>query len=810
MNTRRSTSAFLGMLLAVAVSGRLESPAHAQTTLPPGFEETTVFSGLTYPTAVRFSRDGRVFVTEKGGRVKVFDDLSDTTPDVFADLRTNVNAYWDRGLLGLALHPDFPTTPWVYVSYTFDAAIGGTPPLWNDACSSSPTTNGCAVSARLSRLTASGNTASAEDVLIENWCQQFPSHSIGGLVFGRDGALYVGAGSGDSFTQVDYGQLGTPPNVCDDPADYGGGLRGQNLGLAGFGQVTYDGKLLRVDENGAALSTNPLHGASVPGQDRIVAYGLRQPFRTTVRPGTDEIWIGDVGWESFEEIDRIADPRATPSNFGWPCYEGPGPQPGWVAAHRGVCDALYATGTTAVAAPIFTYGRAAHVVAGDACPVGSASVSGLAFYEAGGYPPAFADGLFFADFSRRCIWAMPTGQSGDPDPARIVTFATGAAQPVDLQVGPGGDLFYVGIGQDCPTCGTVRRIRYHGPSPQITQPADGSTWKVGDVITFEGSASDPEDGALSPANLHWSLVIQHCPGGQCHPHEIQEFDGVASGAFTAPDHEYPSFLELTLTATDSTGLSAAKTIRLDPRAVDLTFESEPAGLTVTFGTHTRTTPFTERVIVGSTGAVSVESPQALPCQGAGCTPATYKFAAWSDGGARSHDVVAPAVPTTLRATFTAACGDGTLDAGEACDDGNTVDDDGCQHDCTPTCVAGAPGTCDDADPCTLDTCAAGPRCAHSPVSAPDDLRSQEATCTLQPVPASMGRKFASACALIRNAAATTPKKSKKLYGAARKRLKGVKASLSGKPAKKIDPACAKALTGLVDGAIARIAAAQSQ
>ena len=74
-----------------------------------------VFDGLTRPTAIQFSPDGRVFVAEKSGLIRVFSDLSDTTPTVFADLRTNVHNYWDRGLLGLALDPQFPTKPYVYV-----------------------------------------------------------------------------------------------------------------------------------------------------------------------------------------------------------------------------------------------------------------------------------------------------------------------------------------------------------------------------------------------------------------------------------------------------------------------------------------------------------------------------------------------------------------------------------------------------------------------------------------------------------------------------------------------------------------------
>jgi hypothetical protein len=122
---------------------------------------------------------------------------------------------------------------------------------------------------------------------------------------------------------------------------------------------------------------------------------------------------------------------------------------------------------------------------------------------------------------------------------------------------------------------------------------------VGDVINFSGSASDKEDGGTLPASaLSWSLVQHHCPSN-CHTHPLQGFSGVASGSFPTPDHEYPSYLELSLTATDSKGLTDTKTVRLNPKTVDLTFQSNPSGLKLTVGSSTATAPFTRTVIVGS-------------------------------------------------------------------------------------------------------------------------------------------------------------------------------------------------------------------
>ena len=682
------------MLLAgAAVAVTTPSKAHAAT-LPSGFQESVAFSGLTNPTVVRFSPDGRIFVAEKGGLIKVFDSLSDTTPTTFADLNVNVYNYWDRGLLGMALDPDFPTNPYVYVLYTYDHELGstaaaprwGTPGVYSDPCPTppGPTGDGCLVSGRLSRLQAAGNIMTgSEQMLVEDWCQQYPSHSIGTVEFGRDGALYASGGDGASFNFADWGQDGSPLNPCGDPPGgvggvlspptaEGGALRSQDLRTL-TDPVTLDGSVIRVDPaTGAGLPTNPLASNADANARRIVAQGLRNPFRFTTRPGTDELWIGDVGWNVWEEINvldvgglAVGHPV---QNFGWPCYEGNGRQSGYDGANLNVCENLYAAGPGAVTAPYHAYNHGAKVVSDDACPMGSSSVAGLEFEFAteNSYPaPYNDDALFFADYSRGCIWVMPKGANGHPAPGQIRPFVEGAASPVNLETGPGGDLFYVDFNG-----GTIRRIRFisanqppvaeatatpttgaapltvnfdgsgsrdpdpgdtltyswdldgddafddstatrptytytasgsytaslrvtdnHGasdtdsvtisvgntaPTADINLPAAGTTWKVGDTLTFSGSATDAQDGSLPASALSWELILHH--GGHTHP--IQTFSGKASGSFVAPDHEYPSYLELKLTATDAGGLTDIKTVRLDPKTVVLTFQTNP-GWTVT-------------------------------------------------------------------------------------------------------------------------------------------------------------------------------------------------------------------------------------
>ncbi len=159
---------------------------------------------------------------------------------------------------------------------------------------------------------------------------------------------------------------------------------------------------------------NPFASNPNVNAQRIIAYGLRNQFRFAFRPGTNELWAGDVGWNTWEEINRI--PNATDNvaeNFGWPCYEGAARQSGYDGANLTLCETLYGTGQTA---PYYTYNHSASVATGDGCPTGGSSVSGIAFETTSNYPAAYDGALFFSDSSRGCIWAMRRGANGLPEP----------------------------------------------------------------------------------------------------------------------------------------------------------------------------------------------------------------------------------------------------------------------------------------------------------------------------------------------------------------------------------------------------------
>lgn len=955
---RLVTIALSAVLLSGVLSfGRALDSSVLAATVPEGFVETTVWSGLTNPTSIEFSSDGRVFVAEKRGIIKVFDGLDDPTATIFADLRTNVYNFWDRGLLGMALAPGFPADPYVYVLYTYDAMPGGVAPRWgtagasDDPCPSPPgaTTDGCVVTGRLSRLEAAGNAMTgAEQPLITDWCQQYPSHSVGSLAFGPDGALYVSGGDGASFTFADYGQRGDPVNPCGDPPGapgtaltpptaQGGALRSQDLRTT-TDPTSLDGAILRVvPSTGVGAAGNPHAASSDLNARRIIADGLRNPFRIAFRPGTDELWVGDVGWNTHEEINLISDVNdGTHRNFGWPCYEGVSRQAGYDALNLSICETLYNT-SGAVRSPMFSYPHASQVVAGESCQPGGSSISGFAFYEGGAYPAAYDGAAFFSDYSRKCIWAMLPDANGVPDPDTIQTFVAAAHDPVDLAIGPGGDLFFVDF------AGAVRRISYvaqeetgifaddfesgdmsewttvnavtaqsgivyggafaargvansgqafatrtigsalddasyrvrfrvtsqgsggyvylarimtagnkyvaglyrhsngrlglrnditktsttsttqvslgawheirlrfvidgtssttevwfdgvlvgalggtrdlgttsigriqigdnnngrtfdiawddvlvesgsvgggnqppsavidasptsgaapltvdfdasgstdpdpgdalsfawdldddgtyddstavsvqhtfieagiadvglrvtdqggavdtasvsinvgnTAPVATINTPTALTTWAVGDTISFSGGATDDQDGTLPASALDWDIIVQHCPS-TCHAHVLTSFAGVASGQFVAPDHDYPSSLEIRLRATDSSGSTHTATRTIEPKTTTIQLVSEPAGLVIGLDSEAVAAPFTRTVIQGSHHSVSAPSPQGL-----GGT--TYSFGSWSDGGSAVHDVEVGSTPLVLTATYDE----------EAAPDGIFVDD----------------------------------------------------------------------------------------------------------------------------------------
>jgi glucose/arabinose dehydrogenase len=218
---------------------------------------------------------------------------------------------------------------------------------------------------------------------------------------------------------------------------------------------------------------NPKTGAGVPGNpmfdslnkksnaSRIIAYGFRNPFRFTFRPGTSEVWVADVGWNTWEEVDRVASPTAKPApDYGWPCYEG-APQNAAFSALN-MCKALYSDSAAPATGPYDAYNHSSTLGSGDTCGTagGSSAISAIGFTAANlNYPAAYKGALFFGDHSRSCIWVELAGSNGLPSRATLKTFVDDSDKPapVDIEADPvSGDLFYVNL-----DAGAIHRISYH-------------------------------------------------------------------------------------------------------------------------------------------------------------------------------------------------------------------------------------------------------------------------------------------------------------------------------------------------------------
>lgn len=749
-----------------------------------------VFSGLSKPVSVRFASNGRAFVAEKAGIVKTYDSITDTTPTTVVDLRTDVNSYWDRGLLGIALDPGFTgARPYMYLYYVYDAPPGATAPFWNDACPTPPggTADGCVVTSRLDRIAIDPATNTmvpgSRTNLLQDWCQQFPSHAGGAMAFGPDGQLYLAGGDGASFNVRDYGQKGgtlpspaspiTPINPCSDPitvtsapgetpvvearTSEGGSLRSQDIRTTAD-PVGLGGSVIRIDpDTGAASAGNPLAGNADANARRMIGHGFRNALRLTFRPGTSDLYIADVGNQTWEEINRLAIPTGslTPTtlpNFGWPCYEGPG-RSSWEGLGTDLCANLYTQGTGAHSAPLYAYSHSESKSPSGPCFVPDAngnmgsSPTGLAFYSGATgstveWAAKYKGALFWVDYSRECIAMIPAGPGGVPNPAGVEEVAGNVGSPVDIVAGPGGDLYWVDIDG-----GTVNRIRYlvapvaratatppsglapvtirldgstssdpdpgfslvawrwdldndgqhddatgsvydwqvttpgvypvslevessNGltdtvgitvdtsnapPVPVIDTPSSSLTWSVGDVVNVTGHATDNEDGTIDPSSLEWELVMMHCPA-DCHEHTIETFSG-PSGSFVAPDHEYPSHLELRLSATDSRGTTAQAAIELMPKTVTISADSSPSGVAISVGGDPVVTPFSATFI--RNGEVNVSAPLTATIGGT-----RHRFSRWNDSVTRVRDLTVSS-SRSLVATY-------VPDAFDSCSTAGTV------------------------------------------------------------------------------------------------------------------------------------------
>ena len=243
--------------------------------LPPDFEHLQVVGGLASPTAMEFAPDGRLFVAEQGGTLRVV--KAGGTLATVLDISGGVDSTGERGLLGVAFDPGFNDNHYVYLYYTQKAT--GTTPAHN----------------RIVRFTVSGDTivaGSGKLILRLNNLSTAKNHNGGAIHFGEDGKLYVAVG------------------------DNANGDNAQSL-------RNLKGKMLRINKNGTIPRGNPFYDRATRINRAIWALGLRNPFSFAIQPHTGKTFINDVGQSTWEEVNR----GVAGANYGWPRYEGPESDP---------------------------------------------------------------------------------------------------------------------------------------------------------------------------------------------------------------------------------------------------------------------------------------------------------------------------------------------------------------------------------------------------------------------------------------------------------------------------------------------------
>lgn len=477
------------VLAAVALAA---GSAHA-IELPDGFVAVPVPASLGLPTGFVFASDGTMFIMEKAGRVIVHDGVTQqATP--FIDLSAEVNNDHDRGLLGIALHPGFMPnggpTSWVYLLYTVSPVFG------EDLGYNEDDRYSFSRLTRYRAVTAGGNIIalpSSRHVLLghktgtgvvpDGIASCHDSHATGAMAFADDGSLLIANGDGAhydftdtggfdpacfaSFTHPDTGQRG-PMRVYEDS----GAFRALDL-------RSLAGKILRINPaTGQGYPSNPFYdGNPASNASRIWARGLRNPYRFGLKPGTgatdpslgqpNTIYLGDVGWNTWEETNVVRGGE----NFGWPCFEGMGPQESYQAFERGP-DPLRRPDCDNVPPVLHTPPLLAwhHFNAGLLQPPGfhfdeegnplggfsGATSTGGAFYTGGDYPDIYDGRYFFGDYAAGWIRTIETDENDQLVAVR--DFAEDADGPVDFERHPvNGDIYYLSI-----FTFTVYRIDYVG------------------------------------------------------------------------------------------------------------------------------------------------------------------------------------------------------------------------------------------------------------------------------------------------------------------------------------------------------------
>jgi len=620
----------------------------ASAAVPAGFADAAWVGSLPNGTAMAFAPDGRLFVCQQGGQLRVIANGSLlATP--FLSLA--VDAGGERGLLGVAFDPAFATNGHVYVYHTL---------------TTTPRRN------RITRFTAAGNVAQAGSEFVVVTLDDLSgatNHNGGAIHFGPDGKLYVAVG------------------------DNANGSFAPSL-------TSRHGKILRYNPDGT-IPPNPFSGSTTGVHQAIWAKGLRNPFTFAFQPGTGRMFINDVGQNTWEEIDD----GVAGSDYGWPATEGETTDPAYRSplyayAHGGgAVTGCAITGGAFYNPPtvqfpgayvgkyffadfcggwIRTYDAATDAVADFASAIPSAvdlrvGPDGALYYltrDDGGVvhrvsysqAPVITQGPQNATVAVGSAVTFTAAASGTPAPTwrwqrNGVDIPGATASSYTIAAVAAGDdgarfrAIATNASGSATTGEAVLTVTGANQSPTavITAPAAGTTYGGGQSFTATGTGSDPEDGALPPSAFTWEVAFHHA--AHSHPF-ILPTSGVGSIAFTIPTQDHTAadvFYRIHLTVTDSGGASHHVVRDLQPRLSTLRLTTSPGGIGLTLDAQ----PFTAGGTFASVEGVErvIGAPVSATAAGA-----NWAFDSWSDGGGREHAIVTPVPDATYTAVYRVAGG----------------------------------------------------------------------------------------------------------------------------------------------------------
>lgn len=398
------------------------APALAQS--PLQLEVVEWASGIQHATTLASCGDSRLFVARQGGIISIITDSMTVLPTHFLNIGNRVIFNGERGLIGMAFDPDYANNGFFYLNYTANVGPNG--------------------ATRISRfrVSADPNVAinNSEEILLE-LPQPGSIHKGGDLEFGTDGYLYVALGDG--------GDAGDPNNYGQDATN----LFGTILRIKPEPDSTY-----------SIPPDNPFVDDTTGRRPEIWAYGLRNPYRIGLDPLTNDLWIGDVGQEFWEELDFWPGNVNTAPNFGWSCYEGFAPfLPERCAPEDELVDPLLAF---------------AHFVNGG----NSCAIIGGEVYRGVKYP-RMQGKFFYSDFCNGDIrMIQPDGQGGWVDSLGV---ASGLFSVSDISADHEGELFIVSRSNQ-----RVYKIKDKCPRPAPVITSDGAELTSTEADTYAWSYND--------------------------------------------------------------------------------------------------------------------------------------------------------------------------------------------------------------------------------------------------------------------------------------------------------------------------------